>query len=307
MTITRLDIRQGMLDADFVDGAYGTATAGSTTATLFDTTNLRIGGEPKAKWGRIWVHRPAANNAEDVIRRNTATGYTSLTGAVVHAGPVWTEAPLGGTDDGAYELWRWDPREVNRAIDRALTDRCWLLNKDEITSLTGASRYDVSAAPFSLTIESLERQVRDIEQVFGSAPNQVVNRWSERQAGGRFYIEQDAGVEYLFTDPPLTGTIRLIWISSFTALSTDAVTTTVELDYIVWAAWYELITSRIKRLKSRGEPTQELRLLAAMAFTEYDAMYKQELGRYAAHVYQRGSETTGTQAVAYPAMGGNSR
>ncbi len=306
MTITLPNIRQAMLDADFVDGDYGTATTGAV-GVLTDVTKLAVGGKPKSTWGRFHLHRPNAATAADKHRLVTATGFSSSAGSLTHGGPAWAVAPLASADDGTYELWKYPVIEVNRAINRALTDRCWILNKDEITSLTGASRYDVSAVPFSLTIESLERQIRDIEQVFGSTPNQVINRWSERQSGGRWYIEQDAGSEFLFTDPPLTGTIRLVWISSFTALADETTTSTVTLDYAVWGAWYELLITRWQRAKSRGLPSQEIRTLADSAFARYDALYREELGRYASHIYERGSDTTGTQSVAYPAMGGNSR
>lgn len=305
MTITLPQIRQAMLDADFVDGDYGTATAGAV-GTLTDTTKLAVGGSPKSKWGRFHLHRPNAATASDKHRLVAATGFASSTGVLTHGGPNWTVAPLASADDGTYELWKYPVLEVNRAVNRALTDRCWILNKDSVTP-TGATRYDVSASPFSLTIESLERQIVDIEQVFGSVPNQIVNRWSERQAGGRFYIEQDAGSEFLYTDPPLTGTIRLIWISSFTALADETTTSTLTLDYAVWAAWYELLITRWQRARSRGLPSQEIRTLADSAFARYDALYREELGRYASHVHERGSDTTGLQAVAVPNMGGVNR
>ena len=148
---TRLVTRQAILDQDLLGGIYGTATAGAA-GTLTDTTLLQIGGQSVDRYSNFFLYRPNAANTADVYRRIASEGYAPSTGVLTHGGPNYTEAPLAGgpADDGYYELWPVDPREVNRAYTRALTTQCFSIQQDDIVT-SGRSRYRVSSGLNILT------------------------------------------------------------------------------------------------------------------------------------------------------------
>ena len=285
MTSTRLQIRQAMLNEDVTGGLYGTATAGAAT-TLTDTTLLAVGGNAASRYSNQYLYRPAAANAADYYRRVTAAGYAPTTGVLTHGTPNYTQAPLAGApaDSGYYELWPYDPRIVNRAIARALTDRCFSIQQDSVTT-NGQTRYDVTAAPFSLTsITTIQDQVLEISQITGTDPNAAVSRWD--RAGNTWWPELDNGTLYMRFKPAPTGTIRLTWKAPYAALTDESTTTACPLDYVKWAAFFELFDALARDAKRRGEPTEQYDAMKADAFTRYWAENHKHLGEYAAQLYR---------------------
>lgn len=279
---TRLQIRQGMLDEDWHEGLHGTATAG-TSGTLTDTTILQVGGNATSQHGFNFLYRPSATNASDTVRRVPATGYDPTTGELTHAGPAYTEAPLAGSDDGYYELWPWNPVSVNSAVDRALTTRCFSLQRDTFTA-NGQSRYDVTASPVSLSdITTPQDQIVEVVQMFGTDPNARVEPWAT--AGRTWWPELDDGTLYVRFDPPPSGTIQIVWKKPYAALANDAASTTAPLAYVVWAAYYELFIALGNRAIRRGEPSSQYDELKEKAYGRYWAENHKYLDRFASQYH----------------------
>ena len=281
MTSTRLAIRKQMLDEDWHEGLYGTATAGAV-GTLTDTTLLQVGGNATSQQAGNHLYRPAAATASDVYRRVNSDGYAPSTGVLTHGGPDWAVAPLASSDTGYYELWPWDPRLVNSAIDRALTTRCFSMQRDSVTT-NGQSRYDVTASPFSLTITSPQAQIVEVMQVWGTDPNAEVHEWAN--AGKTWWPELDDGTLYVRFDPAPTGTLQIGWKKPYSALANDAASTACPIDYVAWAAYYELFIALEKRAIRRGEPEGQYSELKDFAYARYWAEAQKYLGRFAATIY----------------------
>lgn len=298
MTSTRPDIRQAMLDQDSTDGLYGTATAGAV-GSLTDATSLAVGGNASSRYGSAYLYRPNAANDEDVYRRVAAAGYAPATGVLTHAGPNYTEAPLASGDDGYYELWPFDPMDVNNASNRALTKRCFSLQRDLVVT-TGLSRYDVSEAPFSLTdITTIQDQVLEIAQVYGTDPNARVIPWAA--SGKTWWPELDDGSLYMRFDPPATGTIQITWKKPYAALADEDDETECPVDYVAWATWAELFDSLGKRAVSRGEASTQYDELRTAAFGRYWAENHKHLGRFASMFHY--SQPRGRTRTSGPRMG----
>lgn len=300
MTATRRQIRQAMLDEDVVAGLYGTATAGAS-GTLTDTTLLAVGGNATSRFANYYLYRPAAANAADNYRRVTATGYAPATGVLTHGGPGYTQAPLAGApaDNGYYELWPYDPRMVNRAVSRALQKRCFSIQQDTFTT-NGQTRYDVTAAPISLTsITTIQDQVLEIAQFTGTDPNASVSRWDK--AGNTWWPELDNGTLYMRFRPAPTGTLRLTWKAPYANLTDETTSTACPTDYVKWAAFVELFDALGRDAKRRGEPAEQYDDMKADAFTRYWTENHKYLDEYAAQFYR--GRPRWKSAVRAPQMG----
>ncbi len=147
---TRQVVRKRILDQDILGGIYGTATTGDDLG-LTDTTLLRIGGASVDQYSNLFLYRPNAANSEDVLRRVISEGYSPISGVISHEGPAYTVNPLASGDDGYYELWPFDPRDVNRAYTRALTTQCFSIQQDDIAT-NGRSRYRLTSGLNILTV-----------------------------------------------------------------------------------------------------------------------------------------------------------
>lgn len=277
-TVNRRDIRKQMLDLDITDGLYGTATTGATGA-LTDTTLLAVGGNASSRYGNWFLYRPAAANASDVYRRVTAAGYAPTTGVLTHGGGNWTVAPLASGDSGYYELHQFDPRDVNAAIVRALTKRCFTLERDTFTA-NGQSRYDVTAAPISLTsITTVQDQVLEFSRISGTDPNARISPWAT--AGRTWWPEGDGATQYVRFDPPPSGEIQVTWKKPYATLTDETTTTTCPVDYVAWAAWFELFDVLAARSVGRSEASSQYELLRQKAFDRYWVENHKVLDRFA--------------------------
>jgi len=279
--IDRLDIRQAMLALEITEGLYGTATSGTTT-TLVDTNALAVGGNSVSRFMSFYLYRPAAANTGDYFRRVTPTGYAPTTGTLTQGTPVWTVAPKAGADSGYYELWQWDPVQVNAAISRALTKRCFSLQRDLVTT-NGQSRYDLTAAPFSLAITNIQDQVAEIVQFYGTDPNARVQPW--QSAGKTWWPETDNGVLYACFDPPPTGTLQVTWKKPYAALSDDTTTTDCPVEYVAWAAYFELFDALSKQAIARGESDSQYASLRKSAYDRYWTENHKYLDRFASEFF----------------------
>ncbi len=278
MTVTRVQVRQALLDEDITGGLHGTATAGAA-GTLTDTTLLRVGGNSTSRYKLYWLHRPNANNAADVIRRVNVTGYAPTTGVLTHGGPDWTEAPLAGADDGTYELWPWDPRWINRAYSRALTTRCFSLQRDDITT-DGAARYQMNTSPFPTSgISTTQDQVLEFEQVIGTDPDATVVPWLK---GGRtWWPESDNDVLFIRFAPAPTGTIRMVWKLPYTDVTDETTTSTVDKEYAMWAMAFELLIALRRQANTDSESAANYAELEEYAWPRYWARNHMFMGRFA--------------------------
>ena len=281
MTVNRLQIRQAMLSENVSMGLYGTATAGSTT-TLTDTTNLAVGGNSTSRFMSYFLYRPAAATASDKFRRVTPTGYAPTTGVLTQGTPAWTIAPLASSDSGYYELWQYDPVQVNAAISRALTKRCFALERDLVTP-NGQSRYDITASPFSLPVTNVQDQILEIVQFYGTDPNARIQPW--QAAGKTWWPETDGATLYVRFDTPPTGTIQVTWKKPYTALTDDSTTSTVPLEYVAWASFFELFDALSKQAIARGESDAPWASLRQSAFDRYWTENHKYLDRFASQFF----------------------
>ena len=282
MTVTRQQIRQVMLDKDMLSNVlFGTATAGAV-GTLTDTSELQVGGNSVSQYGLKRLYRPAANNTEDVFRRITAAGYAPSTGILTHGGPDWTEAPLGGTDDGYYEIWPFDPNRVNRAISRALTTRCFQLVRTTVTIATSLPVYDITAAPFSLSITDSD-QLLEVEQSIGSDPTANETRPWDTQSFS-FWPELDSGTLNFRFDPRPSGTLQTTHKEPFSDLTDETTTSTVDSDYIAWGSLYELFIGLEQSAVAESESEAQWNQLKAKAYGRFAVYERKFMDRFAGNV-----------------------
>lgn len=277
MTVTRKQIRQALLDEDITGGLYGTATAGAPLQ-FTDTTLLKVAGNSSGRYGNYYLYRPAAATASDVIRRVTVDGYDGNEGQITHSGPAWTINPLASSDSGYYELWPWNPLDLNRASVRGFETRLFSIQQDDITT-NGQSQYQVSATPFSLTSIDTDNLILEVLQVHGTDPNANVSVWTKE--GKTWWEEWDNDTLYLRFDTPPTGTIRIVWKKPYTALSDDTTTSTVNKQWAMWATALELFIALSKQAQSRGETSANYDVLEKYAFERYWARRKMYMGRFA--------------------------
>ena len=280
MTVTRKQIRQAMLDEDIFGGLYGTATTGAPLQ-LTDTTLLKVAGKSSSLFGNYFLYRPAAATASDVVRRVTMTGYTSDDGILTHAGPAWTTDPLESSDSGYYELWKYDPVLVNRAITRAFQTRLFSIQQDDITT-NGQTRYEVGASPFSLSSIESDDQILEVGQVWGTDPNARVRVWTKE--GRTWWPEPDNDTLYIRFDPPPSGTIRITWKKPYTALSDDTTTSTVDKEWAVWASAFELFIGLSRAAQMNGETSANYDQLKDYAYGRERSLRRKFMNRWASQL-----------------------
>lgn len=276
MPITRRGVRQAIIDQGWFDALYATATSATTEGTQTLVATLAAGGQSAGKYGRLWQYRPSAANAGDQLRVLEPEGFQSSSGMFRHQGPAWTENPLVNGDSGYFELWPYDPRVVNECIERALTDLCWSLQQDDVTT-DGSQRYQLAAAPFPLTKPAAVHEILAIEEVIGSGATALVRPWNS--AGRSWRAESDAGTYYIrFYGTPRSQTLRIYWRKSYTAFSDDAVDTeTVPDNYIKWASLVELFRTLNRKAEEVGRPNDNYRSLLATAWEKYLEEHRKEL------------------------------
>lgn len=281
MTVTRKQVRQALLDEDITGGLYGTATTGAPLQ-LTDATLLKVAGNSVARYGSFYLYRPSAATAGDVIRRVTPTGYDSDEGQITHSGPAWAINPLASSDSGYYELWPWNPRDINRAFTRAMQTRLFSIQQDNITT-NGQSRYEVAASPFTLTdIESPQNQILEVGQVLGTDPNARISVWPKE--GRTWWPEPDNDTLYIRFDSPPSGTIRITWKKPYTALSDETTTSTVNKQWAMWAMAMELFLALGKQAQSRGETSANYDTLFEYASKRYWARRQMFMDRFASQL-----------------------
>ncbi|MCR4341807.1 MAG: hypothetical protein NUW01_18180 [Gemmatimonadaceae bacterium] len=308
MTVNREQIRQSMLDEDIVDGFYGTASAGTTTS-LTDAGLLDVGVESPGRFGAYWLHRPAAAAAANFYRRIRGDGFNAQTGKLDIQGAIWTVAPLASADTGEYEIWPGDvhPAAVNRAISRALTTRCFSIQRDSVTT-NGQTRYDIAASPFTLTsISSIQNQVLEINQVSGTDPNARIWPWA---SGGRsWWPEEDNNTLYLRFYPAPSGTLEIVWKKPYADLTDETTTSAVNEDYVKWAAFYELFFALENRAKAESESKVNYKDLKETCYARYWARNQMEMGRFASQYHHprprwRSAVAAPTSGRGYGGLGG---
>lgn len=280
MTVTRKQLRQALLDRDFMGGLYGTATAGAAFRVT-DTTNLQVVGYSQSRFGNYWLYRPAAANASDYYRRITADGFDGDDGTLLHKGPAWTVNPLASSDTGYYEVWRHDPRKVNKAFSRALTERCFSIQQDDIT-LNGQTRYALADAPFSLTsIESAQNQILELGKVLGTDPNAIVEPLQRYKT---WWPEPDNDTLYIRFDPRLSGTLRVTWKKPYANITDDTTTTTCDLEWLTWATAFELYTTLSMEAQDRGETSANYDSLKDRCYNRYWGLRQMFMDRWASQI-----------------------
>ena len=297
---TRPTIRQNLLDEDITGGLHGTATAGAA-GTLIDTTLLQIGGQSVSRFKSFYLYRPNAANTEDVFRRVNTDGYAPTTGVLTHGGPNYTEAPLAGdpADDGTYELWPFNPREVNRAFSRGLTTRCFSIQQDDITT-NGQTRYQMNTSPFPTSgITSPQNQILEFGHVLGTDPNATVIPWLR---GGRtWWPENDDDTLFVRFHPAPSGTLRMMWKQPYTDITDESTSTAADDDYIMWAMAFELFMALRKRAIKNSESAANYAEMERDSYTRFWARRQMFLDRFASQFHY--AKPKWRSAVASPLTG----
>lgn len=286
MTVTRQQVRQQMIKEGIVDAFYGTASTGTTTS-MTDVDQLAVGIEGPGRYGGYWLYRPNAASANDYYRRIKGDGFSSVTGKIEIAGPAYAAGPTLSSDDGYYEIWPGDmhPREINWAFTRALTTRCFSLQRESLSiSTIGANnRYDIDA-DFSLTsITSIQDQVLEIVQLVGTEPDAYVRPHSGNELV--WWPEEDNGTQYIRFDRMPSGTLQLTWRKPYADVTDETTTSTVTLTYASWATFYELFMALEKRAKGQQEAERHYAELKDEAFARYWGKNHSELGRFASMLH----------------------
>lgn len=279
MTITRADIRQACIDQDVWRAvAYGTITDSGLDSVVDTLGNLGYGGESPEKFNMRRIYMPSLG-ASDRIR--LIREFQPERRKLITAGPNYSSAPTVPTD---YEVHAVDPLLLNRSINRALTRRCFSIQRDDITA-TGGSQYTIGTDPFDVLAEideSADEQILDIEQVSGTDPTAQIRPWD--RDGRVYWGESDNNVLTVRFDPAPTGTIRVIWKKPYAALDDEDDTSTCPLQYAMWATLYELYASLEERAINAHESADELRRLKL----DFEARMLRErqvaMGRYAGRI-----------------------
>lgn len=274
MTTTRPLIRRGILDQQLWRGAgYFTLTAAdvrSLTATTFGQ-----GGDSMAKFHNRYIYTPGSA-AGDTQRR--VREFDAQKRQLWHEGPDYGIAPAIGA---IAEILPYDSEDFNKAVTRALTRRCMLLERTEIVT-DGSTVYTIGTAPFDTltSITDPDDQIFSVEQVYGSNDNfERVEPWD---TGGKTYRgEPNNGVLAVRFDPPPQGTIKIIWGKWYTDLTDETTTTTCPLPYATWATVLELFTVLEERTINHAESQAQYATMKASAMDRFMHEHTIALGEYA--------------------------
>jgi hypothetical protein len=274
MTITRPDIRRAMLDEDvWRNVGYYTLT----TATVRSVTGpFGEGGDSIAKFANRFIYHPASTSTLDLVRR--VRSFTPERRTLFHEGPDYGgDTPIAGD---VVELHSYHPDMIERAIERALTRRCFTAQRDDIET-TGASVYTIGTVPFDVlsTITDPDDQIVDVEQVYGSGDTLRVEPWAT--GGSTFRGELDNGALAVRFDPAPSGTIRVIWKKPYTALATEAATSTCPLQYAMWASFYELYIALEEQANNSSEAQAQYSRMKLSMEERYMREHRLALGQYA--------------------------
>ena len=305
---TRLQIRRravGLVPRkgfSTVDGVNSLTASGGAVGTLIDTSDLPTVGASTALFANQRLWRPNANNAADVVRLITGTGYAASSQTITHGGGDYTEAPTAGTDDGVYLIVKDDPNLWNRAINEALRTECFFIQHDDWTPTDGTTRvYDISAAPISL---SDILRISDIHGMEWHSTTDAANEefWRDWDDGRREWVVfEDSGTIYIdfrHVLPTTTQEMRIISTQPYATLTDE--TTSIAVDE-EWAANATvLIMSRWL-----GASDADWRDAGPRAQAFVRDRRRQELGRYAFRTVGRETQFGGAASVG--GRGGNVR
>lgn len=276
----RAVIRKAAIDQDVWRAcAYGTITAASRDSVTDVNGALGYGGESREKFNNRRLYMPAVAATTDKIR--LIKEFEGERRRLVHAGPDFSATPIAGE---AYEIHAIDPDFLNRSLNRALTRRCFSVQRTDI-ECDGSSFYTIGTAPFdtlSDITESADQQILDIEIVSGTDPNAVIQPWD--RDGRVYWGELDNNVLGVRFDPAPSGTIRVIWKKPYAAMDDEADVTTCPTAYAMWAMLYETYASLEERAITNHESADELRRLKL----DFEARMMREqvvaMGRYAGRI-----------------------
>jgi hypothetical protein len=225
-TSTRLLIRQTAA-ARLGGLTTGAATSNVTapTATVTDTGNLLDTGDSDYNYVGEYFMFSSGSNAGAVRR---VTSYIPATGVVALGANLTSNIVIGDTFELHAHL---SPTQWNECIDAALR-RCTRRREESVTVVTNQNQYALTA----LTDLTREKQVLGVSLRRGSSL-QKTQRGLARQADYEFWEDDDSLTLNLLSavGANATDNLELIvaYIAPYAALSTDASTTTCDLDWVV--------------------------------------------------------------------------
>jgi hypothetical protein len=202
-------------------------------------TALPPTGASTALFANQWLWRPNVNNSEDTYRSIAGTGYAGATQTITHAGPDYTEAPLGGTDTGEYLIvadppWLWD-----RALNEALKSMCFFVQIDNFTPTTANQRrYVVTAAPISISDLDRKTQIHNI-QWHPTADASGEEFWKDWADGRREWQleESDSAltIDFRHVPPGTNQELRIISTQPYSTLTDETTTTNCDEEWLAHA------------------------------------------------------------------------
>ena len=204
-----------------------TAASGSTTSAvvsaLIDST------ESDQRYVGCWAYFLNGTNLGEVRR---VQSYVPASGTLVFNRALGASVAASDT----FELHDWlDPTVWNDCISRALR-RCTREHRDQLTIVTSQTNYALS----SLTALIRPSQVIALMERHGSTANQYTwyevprYRWAVEIDDDALTLNLLGGLSYNSADTSTT--LWLDWIGPYADLTTDAATTTCDLDWLVMGA-----------------------------------------------------------------------
>lgn len=268
MSNTRKAIRQEA--AARFDGRYLTLVAtGGTTTTVVDTTRQDSGGSTSEYVGG-WL-LPTSGNGAGVTK--PIASWAPTTGTWTQAGTAWAGVIAAADEVELHMLL--DPRDWNDCINRGLR-RCTLLRRDALTLVSQQLQYALTS---QTTLESPKHVVRILMRD-GATSAQYTYRELEPS---RWWVDDDDDVLTLnlrsAIEPQSNLAMYIEYIGAYSAISTDAATTTCPLDWAVSAAIMVAWERFGKQIDERSVPSLQSRLETSKAFMEQCAIWAPKLAR----------------------------
>lgn len=267
---------------------------------LTDSGVLLPSGASTALFTNVFIHRPKAANAADVVRIVGASGYSAPDYRITHQGPNYTENPLAGADDGTYLLLKDHPFLWDRALNVALKNELFFRHDQTWTPTSDTQRlYTIGTAPLD-TIAGITKQTQIHNvQVHGKDDVALELQWRNWYNGRREWdVWEDNDVlllefPYPAGPPDTNDRMRLITTRPFSAVTSESTAINVDLQWAAAAVVMVMARWLADDVNEKDEWTQ----YGVDATTIYTDYRRQLLGKLSHRTYGRSATRTGGVSV----------
>jgi hypothetical protein len=286
-----------------IDDENNLVASAGAVGSLTDLGVLPQTGASTALFNNAYLYRPKAANAEDIVRQIGATGYAGTTQVITHEGPNYTEAPLGGSDDGTYLITKDHPFLWETALNRALKTLLFYRREEEFTPTTSGQRqYTLSTSPLdgNFTLVTSPAQIHNV-QYRGKSDTSGQYEWRDWFQKGRrqwrvYQVNNTVALEFIPPGPAPTtdDRLRLVIVVPQTAVTTH--NQSITLTNPTWAA-AATVLMMARSLANRNNPDDIWLKYARDAEKIYNDLRRQELGELAYRSYGRSNTRSGGASV----------